>query len=82
MLSKPVVDQMSKLVTALEAGDGEAAHLVHVALMVNHVTVSQWMVGVKRLIVTVQQQHTKKSKDSLPKVTQNPVPNGLISADD
>lgn len=63
-LSKRVREEMSKLVAALEAGDGNTAHLIHVSLMVDHVAeVSQWMVGIKRLIVTMQKQQIMKDEN-------------------
>ena len=42
---------------ALERGDSQSADSIHVALMVDHTSeVSQWMVGVKRLIAVMKQQ--------------------------
>eukprot|EP00118_Oscarella_pearsei_P014698 m.127919 g.127919 ORF g.127919 m.127919 type:complete len:210 (+) comp37939_c0_seq2:230-859(+) len=63
-LSSPVQHQMVKLLNALELGDYDEAHGIHVNLMVNHVTeVSQWMVAVKRMI-SVLQQEIKTSQPS------------------
>lgn len=42
---------------ALESEDYVTADTIHVSLMVDHISeVSQWMVGVKRLIATLKQQ--------------------------
>ncbi|CAF97262.1 unnamed protein product, partial [Tetraodon nigroviridis] len=50
-LSLPVRRRMDTLSQELRAGHWDAADKVHLSLMVDHVTeVSQWMVGVKRLI--------------------------------
>ena len=72
---------MNKLVAALQAEDGNTAHLIHVALMVDHVAeVSQWMVGIKRLIVTVQKQQTMKAEDAHIELAKSSLPNGFDSA--
>lgn len=48
------------LTAALERGDSQAADSIHVALMVDHTSeVSQWMVGIKRLIATMKQQQSQ-----------------------
>lgn len=50
-LSMPVKKRMALLVQELSGHQWEAADDIHRSLMVDHVTeVSQWMVGVKRLI--------------------------------
>ncbi|XP_040006675.1 steroid receptor RNA activator 1 isoform X2 [Xiphias gladius] len=50
-LSLPVRRRMDTLAQELQSGQWDAADEVHRSLMVDHVTeVSQWMVGVKRLI--------------------------------
>ncbi|XP_037365052.1 steroid receptor RNA activator 1 [Talpa occidentalis] len=50
-LSTPVKKRMALLVQELSSHHWEAADDIHRSLMVDHVTeVSQWMVGVKRLI--------------------------------
>ncbi|XP_068581356.1 steroid receptor RNA activator 1 isoform X2 [Cebidichthys violaceus] len=50
-LSQPVRRRMDTLSLELQAGHWDSADEIHRSLMVDHVTeVSQWMVGVKRLI--------------------------------
>lgn len=50
-LSLPVTRRMDTLSQELQTGNWDAADELHRSLMVDHVTeVSQWMVGVKRLI--------------------------------
>lgn len=50
-LSMPVKKRMALLVQELSSHQWDAADDIHRSLMVDHVTeVSQWMVGVKRLI--------------------------------
>ncbi|XP_012709048.1 steroid receptor RNA activator 1 [Fundulus heteroclitus] len=50
-LSLPVTRRMDTLTQELQAGNWDSADEIHRSLMVDHVTeVSQWMVGVKRLI--------------------------------
>lgn len=50
-LSVPVKKRMALLVQELSSHQWDAADDIHRSLMVDHVTeVSQWMVGVKRLI--------------------------------
>ncbi|XP_008331598.1 steroid receptor RNA activator 1 [Cynoglossus semilaevis] len=50
-LSLPVQRRMDTLAEELKSGRWDAADEIHRSLMVDHVTeVSQWMVGVKRLI--------------------------------
>uniref|UniRef100_A0A8C9Y5W0 Steroid receptor RNA activator 1 n=1 Tax=Sander lucioperca TaxID=283035 RepID=A0A8C9Y5W0_SANLU len=50
-LSLPVRRRMDTLSLALQSGQWDSADEIHRSLMVDHVTeVSQWMVGVKRLI--------------------------------
>uniref|UniRef100_A0A3P9KVI4 SRA1/Sec31 domain-containing protein n=1 Tax=Oryzias latipes TaxID=8090 RepID=A0A3P9KVI4_ORYLA len=54
-LSFPVKRRMEVLARELQMGNWSSADEVHRSLMVDHVTeVSQWMVGVKRLIAEVQ----------------------------
>ncbi|XP_032223194.1 protein transport protein sec31 isoform X2 [Nematostella vectensis] len=54
-LSKVVKTRMIKLAKALDDGQGEEAHNIHVSIMVDHVAeVNQWMVAVKRLISLVR----------------------------
>ncbi|NXX74772.1 SRA1 protein, partial [Urocolius indicus] len=50
-LSAPVRKRMSRLVRELQQKHWDAADEIHRSLMVDHVNeVSQWLVGVKRLI--------------------------------
>uniref|UniRef100_H2T2W5 Steroid receptor RNA activator 1 n=1 Tax=Takifugu rubripes TaxID=31033 RepID=H2T2W5_TAKRU len=50
-LSLPVRSRMDTLSQELQSGHWDAADKIHLSLMVDHVTeVSQWMVGIKRLI--------------------------------
>ncbi|KAK5601950.1 hypothetical protein CRENBAI_018591 [Crenichthys baileyi] len=50
-LSLPVTRRMDTLSQELQSGNWDSADEIHRSLMVDHVTeVSQWMVGVKRLI--------------------------------
>ncbi|XP_071496268.1 steroid receptor RNA activator 1-like [Diadema antillarum] len=50
-MSRPVQQMMSKLAKDLQARRYDIAHELHLSLMMNHISeVSQWMVGVKRLI--------------------------------
>ncbi|XP_054754692.2 steroid receptor RNA activator 1-like [Lytechinus pictus] len=50
-LSSPVQKRTSRLATELKARKYDSAHEIHLSLMVDHVSeVSQWMVGIKRLI--------------------------------
>uniref|UniRef100_A0A8C7XF90 SRA1/Sec31 domain-containing protein n=1 Tax=Oryzias sinensis TaxID=183150 RepID=A0A8C7XF90_9TELE len=58
-LSFPVKRRMEVLARELQMGNWSSADEVHRSLMVDHVTeVSQWMVGVKRLIAEVQNLRT------------------------
>ncbi|NXA78723.1 SRA1 protein, partial [Thryothorus ludovicianus] len=55
-LSAPVRKRMSLLVQELQQQRWDAADEIHRSLMVDHVNeVSQWMVGVKRLIAEMRQ---------------------------
>nr|XP_054754692.1 steroid receptor RNA activator 1-like [Lytechinus pictus] len=50
-LSSPVQKRTARLATELKARKYDSAHEIHLSLMVDHVSeVSQWMVGIKRLI--------------------------------
>ncbi|NXD15260.1 SRA1 protein, partial [Nothocercus nigrocapillus] len=54
-LSAPVRKRMSLLVQELERRSWDAADEIHRSLMVDHVNeVSQWLVGVKRLIAEIR----------------------------
>lgn len=54
-LSQGVKSRMIKLAKALDNGDAEEAHRIHLSLMVDYVAeVNQWMVAVKKLINLVQ----------------------------
>ncbi|XP_010612134.1 steroid receptor RNA activator 1 isoform X2 [Fukomys damarensis] len=60
-LSTPVKKRMALLVQELSSHQWDAADDIHRSLMVDHVTeVSQWMVGVKRLIAEKRSQSSKK----------------------
>ncbi|XP_029375626.1 steroid receptor RNA activator 1 [Echeneis naucrates] len=76
-LSFPVRRRMDTLVQALQSGHWDMADEIHRSLMVDHVTeVSQWMVGVKRLIAETRQlspellEPLQKSAE----IVQDPVP--------
>ncbi|XP_077360122.1 steroid receptor RNA activator 1 [Festucalex cinctus] len=57
-LSLPVRRRMTALSRELQAGRWDKADELHRSLMVDHVTeVSQWMVGVKRLIAETRKLH-------------------------
>ncbi|XP_028428602.1 steroid receptor RNA activator 1 isoform X2 [Perca flavescens] len=67
-LSLPVRRRMDTLSLALQLGQWDSADEIHRSLMVDHVTeVSQWMVGVKRLIA-----ETRKLKPELLEPLQRP----------
>ncbi|KAM6911382.1 steroid receptor RNA activator 1 isoform 2-T2 [Lycodopsis pacificus] len=67
-LSLPVRRRMDTLSLELEAGHWDSADEIHRSLMVDHVTeVSQWMVGVKRLIA-----ETRKLNPELLQPLQRP----------
>ncbi|XP_043996506.1 steroid receptor RNA activator 1 isoform X2 [Gambusia affinis] len=67
-LSLPVTRRMGVLSQELQAGHWDSADEAHRSLMVDHVTeVSQWMVGVKRLIA-----ETRKLSPEHLKPLQNP----------
>lgn len=54
-LSQGVKSRMIRLAKALDDGDAEEAHRIHISLMVDFVAeVNQWMVAVKKLINLVQ----------------------------
>lgn len=68
-LSLVVRKRMKKLSSELESGLFDAADETHRSLMVDHVTeVSQWMVGIKRLIAEVREL----SPDQLRVLIQDP----------
>lgn len=68
-LSLPVRRRMDTLSLELQAGHWDSADEIHRSLMVDHVTeVSQWMVGVKRLIA-----ETRKLSPELLEPLQKPV---------
>ncbi|XP_054482133.1 steroid receptor RNA activator 1 isoform X2 [Anoplopoma fimbria] len=67
-LSLPVRRRMDTLSLELQSGHWDSADEIHRSLMVDHVTeVSQWMVGVKRLIA-----ETRKLNPELLKPLQKP----------
>lgn len=67
-LSLPVRRRMDALSLELQAGRWDSADEIHRSLMVDHVTeVSQWMVGVKRLIA-----ETRKLSPELLEPLQKP----------
>ena len=54
-LSQPVKAAMANLADALAADDYDKADQVHIKLMVDHISeVSQWMIGIKKLILAVR----------------------------
>jgi len=56
-ISYPVKAAMAKLAIALHSGKSELANHIHVGLMMDYISeVSQWMVGIKRLIQEAQYQ--------------------------
>ncbi|KAM7042679.1 steroid receptor RNA activator 1 [Acridotheres tristis] len=64
-LSAPVRKRMSLLVQELQQQHWDAADEIHRSLMVDHVNeVSQWMVGVKRLIAETRDLPTKETDGS------------------
>jgi hypothetical protein len=68
-LSMPVKKRMALLVQELSSHQWDAADDIHRSLMVDHVTeVSQWMVGVKRLIAEKRslssEEETKEEKSA------------------
>ncbi|KAF7647418.1 hypothetical protein LDENG_00172750 [Lucifuga dentata] len=66
-LSLPVRRRMNTLAKEFQSGNWDSADEIHRSLMVDHVTeVSQWMVGVKRLIA-----ETRKLSPELLKPVQN-----------
>ncbi|XP_075996608.1 steroid receptor RNA activator 1 [Genypterus blacodes] len=66
-LSVPVRKRMNTLALELQSGNWDSADEIHRSLMVDHVTeVSQWMVGVKRLIA-----ETRKLSPELLEPKQN-----------
>ncbi|KAM8766075.1 steroid receptor RNA activator 1 isoform 1-T1 [Rhynchonycteris naso] len=84
-LSTPVKKRMALLVQELSSHRWDAADDIHRSLMVDHVTeVSQWMVGVKRLIAekrslsSEEEAHEEKStatakeNQTVPEVQQDP----------
>ncbi|XP_026166135.1 steroid receptor RNA activator 1 [Mastacembelus armatus] len=59
-LSLPVRRRMDTMVQELQAGHWDSADEIHRSLMVDHVTeVSQWMVGIKRLIAETRKLSPK-----------------------
>lgn len=59
-LSLPVRRRMDTLSLELQSGHWDSADEIHRSLMVDHVTeVSQWMVGVKRLIAETRKLNTE-----------------------
>lgn len=66
-LSAPVKKRMSLLVQELSSHRWDAADDIHRSLMVDHVTeVSQWMVGVKRLIAEKKSLSSEKTNEEKP----------------
>ncbi|XP_065842303.1 steroid receptor RNA activator 1-like [Oscarella lobularis] len=64
-LSMDVKQRMAKLIRGLACGDYDSAYRIHVSLMVDSVTeVSQWMVGIKRIISTLQQNPIAPDTDT------------------
>lgn len=63
-LSAPVKKRMSLLVQEFSSHHWDAADDIHRSLMVDHVTeVSQWMVGVKRLIAEKRSLSSETSEE-------------------
>ncbi|XP_078100688.1 LOW QUALITY PROTEIN: steroid receptor RNA activator 1-like [Sander vitreus] len=76
-LSLPVRRRMDTLSLALQSGQWDSADEIHRSLMVDHVTeVSQWMVGVKRLIA-----ETRKLNPELLEPLQKPADPDQVPAD-
>ncbi|XP_015258579.1 steroid receptor RNA activator 1 [Cyprinodon tularosa] len=74
-LSLPVTRRMETLSQALQSGRWDSADELHRSLMVDHVTeVSQWMVGVKRLIAETRNlspEHLKPLQSSAEPVQES-----------
>ncbi|CAN8005918.1 unnamed protein product [Ixodes hexagonus] len=65
-LSSPVQHKMRQLTSELRCGNYEKANTLHVSLMVDYVSeVSQWMVGIKQLIVAAQLKESESSPASV-----------------
>ncbi|KAM7397396.1 hypothetical protein PAMA_005615 [Pampus argenteus] len=74
-LSLPVRRRMESLSLELQSGHWDSADELHRSLMVDHVTeVSQWMVGVKRLIAEAQ-----KLRPEHLQLVQGPAQPGSVS---
>ncbi|XP_063058694.1 steroid receptor RNA activator 1 [Engraulis encrasicolus] len=87
-LSSPVKKRMNLLVQEMKSSKWDAADDIHRSLMVDHVTeVSQWMVGVKRLIAearNLQPEHlgtTDTQQTQTPTETQTDTPASHIDDD-
>nr|XP_004652477.1 steroid receptor RNA activator 1 isoform X1 [Jaculus jaculus] len=81
-LSIPVKKRMALLVQEFSCHQWDAADDIHRSLMVDHVTeVSQWMVGVKRLIAEKRNLSSEESKEEKSAVAaENPMIAGLQQA--
>lgn len=75
-LSEPVQRRMDSLCHDLQMGSWDSADEIHRSLMVDHVTeVSQWMVGVKRLIAETRKLSPEllEPLQNLKRTVQDPV---------
>lgn len=64
-LSPPVQQRMHELALELLNGNHEKANALHVSLMVDYVSeVSQWMLGIKHLILAAQAAQEKSTSDT------------------
>ncbi|XP_062045006.1 steroid receptor RNA activator 1 [Lepus europaeus] len=82
-LSVPVKKRMALLVQELSSHQWDAADDIHRSLMVDHVTeVSQWMVGVKRLIAEKRSLSSEEAanEEKLAAATENETMSGLQQA--
>ncbi|XP_033104682.1 steroid receptor RNA activator 1-like [Anneissia japonica] len=79
-LSNPVKIRMSKLSNALVDYQYDEAFKIHLALMVDHVTeVSQWMVGIKRLIHEAKTIRPKLAEDPRVEAKESLIEDGTHS---
>ncbi|KAL1431403.1 hypothetical protein MTO96_014255 [Rhipicephalus appendiculatus] len=64
-LSLPVQQRMHELALELLNGNHEKANALHISLMVDYVSeVSQWMLGIKHLILAAQAAQEKPASDT------------------
>lgn len=64
-LSLPVQQRMHELAVELLNGNHEKANALHISLMVDYVSeVSQWMLGIKHLILAAQEAQEKPASDT------------------